>query len=52
MTNPETIPGILELDSSPRMGLKVVNAFWMLEKFDLFIWRRCEGVLPEPLLPL
>jgi hypothetical protein len=52
MTDPETVPGILELDSSPRMGLKVVNAFWMLGKFDLSIRRGREGVLLEFLLPL
>jgi hypothetical protein len=52
MTDPETVPGILELDSSLRTGLKVVNALWMLEKFDLSIRRGSEGVLPELLLPL
>jgi hypothetical protein len=46
MTDPETAPGILELDSSLRTGLKVVNALWMLEKFDLSIRRGREGVLP------
>jgi hypothetical protein len=52
MTDPETVPGILELDSSPRTGLKVVNALWMLKKFDLSIRRGRKGVLPEFLLPL
>jgi hypothetical protein len=52
MTDPETVLGILKLDSSPRTGLKVVNALWMLEKFDLSIQRGREGVLSELLLPL
>jgi hypothetical protein len=52
MMDPEIVPGILELDSSPRMGLKVVNVLWKLKKFDLSIRRGCEGVLPELLLPL
>jgi hypothetical protein len=52
MTDPETILGILELNSSPRTGLKVVNALWKLEKFDLSIRRGREGVLPELLLLL
>jgi hypothetical protein len=51
-SDPETVPGILELDSSPRTGLKVVNALWKLEKFDLSIRRGHEGALPELLLPL
>jgi hypothetical protein len=52
MTDPETIPGILELHSSPRTGLKVINVLWMLEKFDLSIQRGREGVLPKLLLLL
>jgi hypothetical protein len=52
MTDPETIPRILELDSSSRTGLKVINTLWKLEKFDLSIWRGCEGILPKLLLPL
>jgi hypothetical protein len=52
MTDPETVPRILELDSGPRTGLKVVNALWKLEKFDLSIRRGCEGVLSKLLLPL
>jgi hypothetical protein len=52
MMDPETVPGILKLDSSLRTGLKVVNALWILEKFDLSIRRGREGALPELLLPL
>jgi hypothetical protein len=52
MTESEIVPGILELDSSPRTGLKVINTLWKLEKFDLSIRRGREGVLSELLLPL